>query len=158
MELYKKWRSLEGGSRRQARAKKINFVEKQEQLHLDPNLPQDIMALETENIIQHSGIMDLREEVEYLRSQMTRESKSEEKSLHFSSLIFLESYFTFLLPFSSFFPFLLTYFSIFFCLHSPLIIFFRCVCSTDLRQPICYLIIWLLRYSTSTPQSIIKER
>ena len=70
MELYKKWRSLEGGSRRQARAKKINFVEKQEQLHLDPNLPQDIMALETENIIQHSGIMDLREEVEYLRSRV----------------------------------------------------------------------------------------
>ena len=73
VELYKKWRSLEGGSRRQDRAMSISFLEKQEQLRLDLNLLQDIMKLEAENIIQRSGIVGLREEVEYLKNQMTRE-------------------------------------------------------------------------------------
>ena len=50
----------------------IIFIEKQEQLRLDLNLLQDIMKLEAENIIQRSGIVDLWEEVEHLRSQMTR--------------------------------------------------------------------------------------
>ena len=40
---------------------------------MDLNLPLDIMKLDTKNIIQHSGIMDLREELEYLRSQMISE-------------------------------------------------------------------------------------
>ena len=40
---------------------------------MDLNLPLDIMKLEAENIVQHSGIMDWREEVEYLRNQMIRE-------------------------------------------------------------------------------------
>ena len=51
----------------------ISFFEKQEQLCLDLNLPQDIMKLETENIIQCSEVVNVREEVEYLKSQMTRE-------------------------------------------------------------------------------------
>ena len=55
--LYKKCRSLEGGSRRQDRAMNISFLEKQEQLHVDLNLLQDIMKLEAKNIIQHSLIM-----------------------------------------------------------------------------------------------------
>ena len=46
VELHKKWRSLEGGSRRQDRAINISFLEKKEQLRLDLNLPQDIMTLE----------------------------------------------------------------------------------------------------------------
>ena len=73
VELYKKWRSLEGGSRKPDRAVKSNFLGKQEQLRLDLDLPLDIRKLEAENIIQQSGIMDWREEVEYLRNQMTRE-------------------------------------------------------------------------------------
>ena len=51
---------------------KISFLAKQEQVRLGLNL-LDIMKLETESTIQRSGIMDWREEVEYLRNQMTRE-------------------------------------------------------------------------------------
>ena len=49
---------------------KISFLEKQEELRLDLNLPLDIMKLEADNIAQHSG---LEGEEEYLRNQMTRE-------------------------------------------------------------------------------------
>ena len=74
-ELYKKWRSLEGGSRMPEadRAMKSSFQGKQEQLRLDLDLLLDIRKLEVENIIQHSGIVNWREEIEYLRNQMTRE-------------------------------------------------------------------------------------
>ena len=55
VELYTEWRSLDGGSRRPDRAVKISFLEKQEQLRLDLNLPLDIMKLEAENIVQGGG-------------------------------------------------------------------------------------------------------
>ena len=71
--LYKKWRSLEGESGRQDRPMDNSFLEKQEQLRLDLNLPLDIMKLEAVNIIQRTLIIDWGVEVEYLRSQMTRE-------------------------------------------------------------------------------------
>ena len=43
VERYKKWRSLEGGSRSTDRAVKISFAEKQEQLRFDLSLPLDIV-------------------------------------------------------------------------------------------------------------------
>ena len=73
VELYEKWRSLGGGGRRPDRAMKSNFLGKQEQLCLYLDLPLDIRKLKAENIIQHSGIMDWREEIKYLRNQMTRD-------------------------------------------------------------------------------------
>ena len=55
------------------RALKLSFLEKQDQLRSDLDLPFDIRKLEAETIIQYSGTMDWREEVLYLRNQMTRE-------------------------------------------------------------------------------------
>ena len=55
LKIYKKWRSLVGGSRRPDRAVKINFLEKQEQLSLDLNLPLDIMKLEAETSFRALG-------------------------------------------------------------------------------------------------------
>jgi hypothetical protein len=43
---------------------------------MDLDMPLDNRKLEAENIIQHIGMLDWREEVEYLRSQMTREQNS----------------------------------------------------------------------------------
>ena len=43
------------GSRRPDRVIKISFLEKQQRLRLDLNLPLDIMKLEADNIVQHLG-------------------------------------------------------------------------------------------------------
>ena len=73
--LYKQWRNLEGQSRSPDRALKSNFIGKQQNFTLDIDLPFDIRKVEAETIIQHSGTMDRREEVVYLRNQMTREQE-----------------------------------------------------------------------------------
>ena len=73
VSMYNQWRNLEGQSRRPDRALKLNFMEKQQKFCLDIDLPFDIRKLEAETIIQQSETMDWREEVEYLRNQMTRE-------------------------------------------------------------------------------------
>ena len=76
VEMYRKWKSLEGESRRPDRAVKPSFLKKQEQMLMDLDMPLDIKKANAETIIQNSRILDWREEVEYLRSQMTREQES----------------------------------------------------------------------------------
>ena len=58
------------------RAAKSSFLLKQEQLSLEFDIPFDISKVEAEDIIQHNGMLDWREEVEYLTRQMTREQNS----------------------------------------------------------------------------------
>ena len=73
---YKKWRNMEGDSRRPDRAIRSTFLNKQKQLSLDLDMPLDISKLEAGTIIQASGLRDWREEAEYLTSQLTREQNS----------------------------------------------------------------------------------
>ena len=72
-ELHKKWNNLEKESRRPDRAGTDKFLANKEELLLIYGTPFDIRRLDAEEIIQHSGMLDWREEQEYLRSQMTRE-------------------------------------------------------------------------------------
>ena len=71
--LYKRWRNLERESRRPDRSVKTTHREKVVQLTADLDWPLDIRKTDSEDKVQKSGILDWREEVDYLRSQMTRE-------------------------------------------------------------------------------------
>ena len=72
-ELYKKWVDIERESRRPGRAEKSSFLEKQKALEDALENPFDIRRLDAEDRVKHSGMLDWREEVEYLRNQMARE-------------------------------------------------------------------------------------
>ena len=71
--IYKQWRNMERDSRRPERALRPSFLEKQKMFIFDLDLPFDISRIDADVIIQDSGTIYWREEVEYLRNQMTRE-------------------------------------------------------------------------------------
>ena len=73
MELHKRWRNLEKDSRRPDRAASRTFLEKQVKLGLELELPFDIRKKDAELVFERSGNIDWREDVDYLRSQMTKE-------------------------------------------------------------------------------------
>ena len=73
VELYKRWKSLEKESRRPDRALKNSFVVKQQNFISDLELPFDIRKVDAETTIQQSGTIYWREEVMYLKNQMTKE-------------------------------------------------------------------------------------
>ena len=73
VELHQRWRNLEKESRRPARAAGRAFMEKQVRLGLELELPFDIRKKEAGLVLERSGNIDWREDVEYLRSQMTKE-------------------------------------------------------------------------------------
>ena len=71
--MHKQWTSLEQDSRRPDRCGKPSFLDKQNRFTLDLDIPFDIRRVDADTIIQDSGIMYWREEVEHLENQMTME-------------------------------------------------------------------------------------
>ena len=73
VDVYKLWRNLEKESRRPERASKPGFLKKHQDLLSNLDLPLDIRWVDAGKILQNSGILDWKEELSYLESQMTRE-------------------------------------------------------------------------------------
>ena len=62
-ELYNKWKKMENDSRRPDRAIQSSFLEKETELMDSFEIPFDIRKLDSDDTIQHCGIMDWKKEV-----------------------------------------------------------------------------------------------
>ena len=69
--IWKLWRNLEQDSRRPARSGTENFARKVEEFKCMMKKPFDICKVTAEDIIRNSGIKDWKEEIEYLRNQLS---------------------------------------------------------------------------------------
>ena len=76
VDLYRNWKGLEKESRRPDRSITTNHQKKVKQMKSDLDLPFDVRKIDAEDTVQKSGMLDWREEVQYMRSQLTREQAS----------------------------------------------------------------------------------
>ena len=71
--MYKQWQELEKTSRRPDRSSKPAFLTKVNKFKDMLDLPFNISKINASTIIQQSGLIHWKEEVEYLASQLTKE-------------------------------------------------------------------------------------
>ena len=71
--LYGGWRKLETESRKPDRAAGKSFLAKQQALIMQLDMPFDIRSRDCEAVMEKSGVKEWKEDVLYLRGQLTKE-------------------------------------------------------------------------------------
>ena len=71
-KLAKRWSKLEVDSRRPGRSASKAFQDREQQMKIDLDMPFNISRKNPEKIIKSAGILDWREEAEYLQGQLRK--------------------------------------------------------------------------------------
>ena len=70
IELYKRWKSLEGDSRREDRSSTKNFLDKVSAFQNEANQPMNIMVKDWRERLKTSGIKEYHQDISHIENQM----------------------------------------------------------------------------------------